>query len=259
MAKIKLDPVTRVEGHLAIEVDVDTNNTVTAAHSTGNLFRGFENILVGRDPKDAIHITQRICGVCPVSHAMASVKAVEDAAGFTPSDQARIMRNLILGGNFIASHILHFYHLAALDYIQGPVMEPWTPHYNADYRLTSTQNQAVVDNYLVALEARRKAHEMGAIFAGKMPHVGTVLPGGISTTPTNQSITDFQTYLDWIINFIDNKYIPDVNTIANAYSDYFNIGVGNGNLLAYGVFDQDNTGTYKLLNGVNIIMELLPV
>ncbi|AZR72946.1 Ni,Fe-hydrogenase I large subunit [Anoxybacter fermentans] len=246
MAKIKIDPVTRIEGHLAIEVDIDSNNNVIYAHSTGNLFRGFEKILIGRDPRDAVHLTQRICGVCPVSHCMASVNALENAFGYTPSDQARIIRNLILGSNFIASHILHFYHLAALDYIQGPEMEPWTPHYNTDCRLTSSQNQAIIDNYVAALEARRKAHEMAAIFAGKMPHVTTVLPGGVSVTPTSESISKFNMYLDWIIDFINNKYIPDVNTIADAYSDYFSIGVGNGNLLAYGVFDLDNTGNYKL-------------
>lgn len=248
MATIKIDPITRVEGHLAIEVEVDANNVVTTAHSAGNLFRGFENILVGRDPREAVHLTQRICGVCPVSHCMASVAAVEDAFNFTPSDQARIMRNLILGANFIQSHILHFYHLAALDYVQGPAMEPWTPTYNTDYRLTEAQTTAVVNNYVLALEARRKAHEMGAIFAGKLPHVANVLPGGVTATPTTDSISQFTTYLNWLIDFIDNKYVPDVLAVANAYSDYFNVGVGDQNLLSYGVFDLDNTGNYKLLN-----------
>lgn len=247
MAKIKIDPVTRVEGHLALEVDVNVSNNVTSAHSTGNLFRGFEKILIGRDPKDAVHITQRICGVCPVSHAMASTAAVENACNYVPSNQARILRNLILGGNFIQSHILHFYHLAALDFVQGPAMEPWTPHYNTDYRLTASQNQAVLDHYLLALEARRKAHEMTAIFGGKMPHIGAVLPGGITVTPTSTDISNFNSYLTYLIDFIDNKYIPDVQAIANAYPEYFNIGVGDRNLLAYGVFDLDNTGNYKLL------------
>lgn len=246
MAKITIDPVTRVEGHLALDVDVDASNYVTTAHSTGNLFRGFEKILVGRDPKDAVHLTQRICGVCPVAHCMASTAAVEAACGFTPSNQARVIRNLILGANYLQSHILHFYHLAALDYIQGGEMEPWIPRYTTDYRLTSTQNATIWGNYVAALEARRRAHEMCAIFAGKMPHVATVLPGGVSVTPTATDKTNFQTQLDWLISFIENKYIPDVNTIATAYSDYYNIGRGNGNLLAYGVFDLDSTGTNKL-------------
>ncbi len=131
MATIKIiDPVTRLEGHLKIEVTVDTKNSVqqvVEAKATGTLFRGFEQILVGRHPWDAQHFTQRICGVCPVSHGMAAVSALDAASGVTPPDNGRIMRNLVLGANFIQSHILHFYHLAVQDYIDGPNMPPWQP------------------------------------------------------------------------------------------------------------------------------------
>ena len=247
MAKITIDPVTRVEGHLSIDVDVDASNYVTTAHSTGNLFRGFEKILVGREPKDAVHLTQRICGVCPVSHCMASTAAIEAACGFTPSNQARVLRNLILGGNFIQSHILHFYHLAVLDYIQpGANMEPWVPHYNYTSKVSASNAATIWQHYLDALEARRRAHEMVAIFAGKMPHVATVVPGGISVVPTTADITNFTNQLNWLINFIETKYIPDVQIIATAYPEYYTIGTGNGNLLAYGVFDLDSTGNNKL-------------
>src|SRR3972149_1662314 len=118
MAKMVIDPVTRSEGHLKIEV-VTEEGVVKEARCAGMLFRGLEIILRGRDPRDALRITQRICGVCPTAHAVAASLALDDAFGVADQVPAngRLMRNLILGSNFIQSHILHFYHLAALDYV----------------------------------------------------------------------------------------------------------------------------------------------
>ena len=131
MAIIKIiDPVTRLEGHLKIEVTVDRVNgvqRVVEARATGTLFRGFEALLVNRHPWDAQHFTQRICGVCPVSHGMAAVSALDAASHVTAPPNARIMRNLVLAANYLQSHILHFYHLAVQDYIDGPAMPPWQP------------------------------------------------------------------------------------------------------------------------------------
>ena len=118
MRTIVIDPVTRIEGHLKIEATVDSG-VVKEARSTGTLFRGIELILQGRDPRDAPRITQRICGVCPTAHATASTFALDQA--FEIEDRiptnGRGIRNLILGCNYIQSHVLHFYHLAALDYV----------------------------------------------------------------------------------------------------------------------------------------------
>jgi hydrogenase large subunit len=102
-----IDPVTRLEGHLKIEVTVEMKDGVQQvidARATGTLFRGFENILINRHPFDAKHITQRICGVCPVSHGLAAVLALDGACGVTVPDNARIMRNLVLGANLVDSH-----------------------------------------------------------------------------------------------------------------------------------------------------------
>ncbi|HIJ53818.1 MAG TPA: nickel-dependent hydrogenase large subunit, partial [Planctomycetes bacterium] len=114
VTKIKIDPITRIEGHLAIEAVVD-DGVVKDAKSAGTLFRGFEIILAGRDPRDANRLTQRICGVCPTAHATASALCLDDAFGLTDKipNNAKLIRNLILGSNFLQSHILHFYHLAA--------------------------------------------------------------------------------------------------------------------------------------------------
>ena len=250
MAIIKIDPITRLEGHLKIEVEVDSNNVVTNAYSSGTMFRGFEKILVGRDPRDAIHITQRICGLCPVSHAIASVKAIEESFGFKPSENAKLIRNLIQGANYLSDHILQFYHLSLLDYVKGPSQSPWTPGYSIDYRLSDAQNSALINNYLKALEIRRKAHEMAAIFSGKIPHVMSIVPGGVSKKPTATDITNFKNYLSVVKSFVDNVYINDVNIIAYAYSDYYNIGKGSGNLLTFGVFDIPNSTNTLFTPGI---------
>lgn len=247
---ISIDPVTRLEGHLKVEVTVDYAQgvqRVVDAHASGTLFRGLENILVNRSPLDAPDITQRICGVCPVSHGMAAVNTLDKAANLAVSDNARIMRNLVLGANFVQSHILHFYHLALLDYVEGPAMAPWQPSWRVDKRIAAADTQTLVDHYVVALEMRRKAHEMGALFGGRLPHPPAFVPGGFTTTPRPDRIAEFQAYIADLILFIQNTYLPDVDTVARHYTDYFAIGRGRGNLLAYGVFDLDAAGGSRLL------------
>ena len=113
---VTIDPITRIEGHLAIRIEIESDRVVNA-FSSGEMFRGFEVILKGRDPLDAQQITQRICGVCPVSHGTASILAQDAAYGVVPPKNGRLIRNLIQGANFMQSHILHFYHLAALDFV----------------------------------------------------------------------------------------------------------------------------------------------
>jgi hydrogenase large subunit len=210
------------------------------------LFRGFEILLQGKDPRDAIHVTQRVCGVCPVSHGMASSLTVEAAAGLQVTDNARIMRNLMLGANFIQSHILHFYHLSLLCYIEGPDMAPWTPRYDADSRFDATQNQGLVDHYVQALSLRRQAHEMGAIFGGRLPHTVGYEYGGVTAVPDSSVVDRFRGYLDQIITFVDNTYWGDVNLLGQVYSDYYDIGRGYGNLLAFGAFDLNGDGSTRL-------------
>ncbi len=262
MGKITIDPITRIEGHLKVEVVVD-DGEVKDARSSGTLFRGFELILRGRDPRDAQRITQRICGVCPAVHATAASLNLDSAFGVDDRipDNGRIVRNLILGSNYIQSHVLHFYHLAALDYVDVTAVAdyegdnstlnsikafigrgelgPFTPRYEGDYRLSPEANRSASAHYVKALEARRKAHEMLAIFGGKMPHNVAVVPGGVTQPVTVDKITSFLWRLNELRDFIDNVYIPDVLTVAEAYMDYFEIGAGCGNFLAYGVFDLD--------------------
>ncbi len=260
MAKIVIDPVTRIEGHLKIETVVD-DGVVKEARSTGNLFRGIELILRGRDPRDAQVITQRICGVCPQSHGVAAALNLDSAFGIADKipDNARIMRNLIQGAHVIQDHILHFYHLAALDYvdvaelanyggkdsdlnsikdfISRGELAPFLPRYEGDYRLPAEINQQAVSHYVKAFDIRRIGHEMVSVFSGKVPHSVGIVPGGVTTPPTIDKIISFLWRLRILKDFINNTYIPDVLAIAGAYPDYFEIGVGCKNLLSYGAYD----------------------
>jgi Ni,Fe-hydrogenase I large subunit len=116
MTRLVVDPVTRIEGHLRIEAEVD-GGAVKDAWSSSTMFRGIEIILKGRDPRDAWVFTQRICGVCTTVHAIASIRAVENAIGAEPPPNARLLRNLIIASQAVQDHVIHFYHLHALDWV----------------------------------------------------------------------------------------------------------------------------------------------
>jgi Ni,Fe-hydrogenase I large subunit len=115
-SKIVIDPVTRIEGHLRMETEV-TGGFVSNAWSTGTLFRGVEVILKNRDPRDAWMLTQRICGVCTYVHGVTSIRSVENALGLTVPDNARTVRNLLMGAQYVHDHIIHFYALHLLDWV----------------------------------------------------------------------------------------------------------------------------------------------
>lgn len=272
---VKIDPVTRIEGHLAIGVDVESNRVVDA-HCHGEMFRGFEVILRGRDPMDAQQITQRICGVCPISHGLASVYSQDDAYGVRPPSNGRLVRNLILAANYVQSHIIHFYHLSALDFVdiaaitryQGsePALQelkswvlaqissgavypaaPFLPRYDARYLEDTELNILAIKHYLEGLSLRAVAQQAGAIFAGKMPHAPTLVPGGVTEKVTARKIAAFRSKMKKLQTFVDNCYIPDVLAVASEFPEYFEVGRGCGNFLAYGVFPESADSSQKLL------------
>ena len=114
--RLTLDPVTRIEGHLRIDTEVD-QGTIRKAWSSATLFRGIELVLKNRDPRDAPLITQRLCGVCTYVHLACATTCIEDAWGVTPPANARIIRNLLMGAQYLHDHVVHFYHLHALDWV----------------------------------------------------------------------------------------------------------------------------------------------
>jgi len=261
MRTITIDPITRIEGHLKIEAVID-DGVVKEARSTGTLFRGIELILRGRDPRDAARITQRICGVCPTAHATAATFALDEAFGIADRipENARILRNLILGCNYIQSHVLHFYHLAALDYVdvtavadydgtdpgllaakgfvERGALGPFVPRYEGDYRLPPELSRTLAGHYVEAYDVRRKAHELLAVFGGKMPHNVGIVPGGATQIPQVDTIAAFLWRLNEIRSFIDHVYVPDVLEVARHYADYAEIGAASGRFLDYGAFPQ---------------------
>ena len=278
---ITLSPVTRIEGHLGIKVEVE-DGRVARAQVSGEMFRGFETILRGRDPLDAQYITQRICGVCPIDHGMASVLAQDMAYQLTPPDDGRIIRNLTQAANFIASHITHFYLLAALDFVDVAMITeyqgkdralldfqawvksqlssrqvypaaPFLPRYATKYLADKDANFGALKHYVDALEIRSLAHKMGALFAGKMPHAANLVPGGVTMKADSLNISQYRTLLEQIQDFIDQAYLPDVIAVAGAFPEYFSLAPGCGNFLAYGVFPETaETNSHLFPGGVRV-------
>ncbi len=115
--RVVVDPITRIEGHLRIEVEVDENNVIQNAFSSSTLWRGLETIVKKRDPRDAGFLMQRICGVCTFSHYRAGIEAVEDALGIEPPLNAKLTRSLMNQALFMHDHVVHFYHLHGLDWV----------------------------------------------------------------------------------------------------------------------------------------------
>lgn len=265
MKKIVIHPITRIEGHLKVELTVD-NGVVKDANISGTMFRGIEAILKGRDPRDAVMITQRICGVCPEPHAIASVTAVEDSAGLADKipENGILMRNIILGTRTIADHILHFYILSGLDYIDpAQVLDyngdnkdlntlkcflgqgysyPFLPRDEIDYRLDPETTGTVAGHYLKALDVFRKAQQAATIFGGKWPHDASIVAGGVSERLTADRISEYIWRLEEIVDFVKNCYLPDVIGVAGAYSEYLEIGKGCRNLLAYDSYKTKSSG-----------------
>ncbi|ASW04019.1 MULTISPECIES: nickel-dependent hydrogenase large subunit [Paraburkholderia] len=135
--RIVVDPVTRIEGHMRCEVNLDSNNVIRNAVSTGTMWRGLEVILKGRDPRDAWAFVERICGVCTGCHALASVRAVEDALGISVPKNAYLIRSIMAKTLQVHDHAVHFYHLHALDWVDVLAA------LNADPKRTSELQQLV--------------------------------------------------------------------------------------------------------------------
>jgi Ni,Fe-hydrogenase I large subunit len=165
MARIVVDPVTRIEGHLRIEAELN-GGLVSDAWSSGTMFRGIELILRGRDPREAWIWTQRICGVCTTVHALASVRAVEDALGIEPPENASLIRNIIAASQYVQDHVIHFYHLHALDWVDVTLaikadpgktsqlaesISPWPKSSRAYFKAIQDRVKALVESKQLSL------------------------------------------------------------------------------------------------------------
>lgn len=234
--EIIINPVTRISGFAEIEVSIEDRKIVDAK-TKGFLFRGFEKILLGRNPFDAVYFTERICGICSTAHAIASTLALENMLEIVPSEQGRYLRDIAHGCEFLQNHIRHFYQYTIPDFVKIPNISSIYNIEHNDFRLPKNINDGIVKNYFDSLDISRKAHEMLAVFGGKVPHSHGIFIGGITTKPTIDKIIKIKSILSEISSFIENKMVADVYLIAQYYEDCFNIGKGYGDFLSYGCFD----------------------
>jgi hydrogenase large subunit len=244
-----------------------------------------ETVLLGRNPEDAFYVSQRICGVCPVSHSHASTQATESALGIAIPNNARIIRNIIEASQYLHSHILWFYTLAALDYVNpvnalsadiaatydlaqqagtrvadfGAVAARLTAfaengqlsilsnHYwdHPGYALPPELDLIATAHYLEALEMQAVASEITGIIGGKFPHQMTSVPGGTAFVPTEQKLDDILFRFTRVKEFIDTALIPDTLAIAPFYLGAVGYGKGCGNFLSWGVFEDESMDPYN--------------
>jgi [NiFe] hydrogenase large subunit/hydrogenase large subunit len=201
MTHVVVDPVTRIEGHLRIEAEVD-GGKVQEAWSSSTMFRGIEIILKGRDPRDAWAFTQRICGVCTTVHAIASIRAVENAIGASPPPNARLLRNLIIASQCVQDHVIHFYHLHALDWVDivsalsaDPAKTSALAESLSDWPLSSTK-------YFTAVRDRVKAFvergQLGPFANAYWGHPAYKLPAEANLL----AVAHYLEALDWQREFI---------------------------------------------------------
>ena len=201
MSRVIVDPVTRIEGHLRIEAEVD-GGAVRDAWSSSTMFRGIELILKGRDPRDAWAVTQRICGVCTTVHAIASIRAVENAIGAAPPPNVRLLRNLIIAAQCVQDHVVHFYHLHALDWVDI------VSALSADPAKTSALAQSISDwplsspTYFTGVQNRVKAFvergQLGPFANAYWGHPAYRLPAEANL----MAVAHYLEALDWQREFI---------------------------------------------------------
>jgi Ni,Fe-hydrogenase I large subunit len=261
--KIDIGPVTRLEGHLSIQTTVE-DNVISDARSVGEMFRGFEVLLRGRDPLDAQQITQRICGVCPYAHAIASSYAQENAYRLRVPKNGRIMHNLIQGANHLYDYLLQFYQLTALDFVDVTAIlkysgsepdlvrlrdwvkaelasgkpfpaAPFLPRLSGKYIKETDINISALKHYMESLDIQKKANQASAIFGGKFPHATAIFPGGCTQDANIDHISAYRSLIREVKEFIHRKYIPDLLAVAQAFPEYWQIGQSKGGFLSYGL------------------------
>ncbi len=286
MARVIVDPVTRIEGHLKIEVEVNDKGVVTDAWSSGTMARGFEALLTGKDPRDAGYVTSRFCGVCFSVHQYASVMAQDMAAGAKVPDGGRLLRNLMMGAEYMYDHVIHFYQLTALDYLDLTAVlsykgadpellaikdkiaslvaagdpHPLLPHYEYDQFCVKDPEIVLtaVKHYLQALKHQVLVKDAGAILGGRAPHYQSLVVGGATQYPNPESLRRFRSMINESIAFIKNVYLKDVLLLGTGpllplgtidVGGGKGLGGGHNNYLAFGAFP-DAAGELTLKGGV---------
>jgi len=211
--KIVVNPVTRISGFLEITAYVE-NNKIVDAESTGLLFRGFEKMLKGRPPLDAVYFTERICGICSTAHSLVSTKALENIYNINVNKNEERLQGIIHGAEFLQNHLRHFYQYVIPDYVSGFENNPLYSFTHKDYRIPENKSMRIREDYYTSMEYSRKAHKIIAVLGGKAPHNHGIVPGGVTTQITGQKIEELKSYVNEIRGFILDRMLEDVYTIA---------------------------------------------
>jgi len=262
---IAIDPVTRIEGHLAINTEVE-NGRVIDARVAGRMYRGFEQLLLNRHPVDAARITQRICGICHEVHGIAASMAIEDLYQLTPTGNGLILRELILGLHLVTDHIFHFYQLTLPDYIDLSRLKQYRgkdvrvarldqlfsnsagTFTGAGFVDTLADTPLTIEMALGYAEATRIRKEAGsglASLGGKVPFCHAILPGGLTTGISSDRLMNYANALQQTTDFIQRTYLPQAQALAEHFTPYFSIGQAHGNFYCNGGFSLLPTPLYK--------------
>jgi len=219
MAKrIVVDPITRIEGHLRIDCEVD-NGKVSNAWSSGQMWRGIELILQGRDPRDAWVFTQRICGVCTTVHAITSVRAVENALGLEVPLNAQYIRNMIIAAHGIFDHIVHFYHLSALDWVDIVSALKGSPKAAAALAQTLSPWPGNSEQELKAVQERLKGFvgsgQLGVFASGYWGHPAMKLSPEVNLLAATHyfQALDYQRRINKVVAILGSK-TPHIQNLA---------------------------------------------
>lgn len=216
--RIVVDPVTRIEGHLRIDVEVD-GGKVTKAWSSGQMWRGIETILKGRDPREAWLFTQRFCGVCTTVHALASVRAVENAVNLEIPRNAQFIRNLILAAHAMHDHIVHFFHLSALDWVDVVSALKADPKATAklaqslsDWPRNSVQEFTAVKEKLASFVDKG---QLGIFANGYWGHAAMKLPPEVNLLAVSHYLQalDYQRTANQVVAILGSK-TPNIQNLA---------------------------------------------
>lgn len=233
---ITINPLTRVNGMMEIQVEVE-KNIIINAKCGGLLFRGFEKMLRGRPPLDAIYFTERICGICSSAHALASSYALEDILKVKPNENDKMVRDFIHASDIVQNHIRQFYQFTFPDFISGPKIQPLYGVDESNYRLPEALNNSLADHYVESFQYSRLAHEMLAVFGGKAPHNHGIFVGGVTVNIEASKFIKVKSILTKINEFVTSKMLPDAHIIADYYPEYFENGISYNNMMTYGLFD----------------------
>jgi len=234
---ITIDPVTRISGFLEIKAKVKKDKIVKV-NASGLLFRGFEKMLKGRSPLDAVYFTERICGICSTAHAMAATLALEDAMKISVSLNDSYIRDVMHGFEFVQNHLRHFYLLSMPSYVKISSINLVGEEQYRDYRLPEKLNKKIEEHYIKSIELSRLAHEGLATLGGKAPHSHGIFVGGVTVNIDAYKLEKVKSIIKNIKSFVSTIMREDVEIISKYYSDYFKKGKSYPNFMTFGIFDK---------------------